>query len=65
MLMHIHKSVASNLAPYLCELFNRSLQSGCVPQPFKGAFVMPLRENPDLDVAGVSNFSRFLTCRAC
>jgi hypothetical protein len=53
---HILKSVASDIAPYLCELFNRSLQSGCVPQPFKEAFITPLLKKPDLDAADVKSY---------
>ena len=37
------------LAPYLTELFNRSLSRGVFPTQFKTAFITPLLKKPDLD----------------
>jgi hypothetical protein len=39
------------LAPFLTELFNRSLLQGTVPSVFKIACITPLLEKPDLDPA--------------
>ena len=39
------------LAPFLVELFNRSLLQGTVPSAFKSAFITPLLKKPDLDPA--------------
>jgi hypothetical protein len=39
------------LAPFLVELFNRSLLQGTVPTVFKSAYITPLLKKPDLDPA--------------
>ena len=39
------------LAPFLAELFNRSLAQGAVPAVFKLAYVTPMPKKPDLDTA--------------
>jgi len=39
------------LAPFLTELFNRSLLQGVVPSTFKTAHITPLLKKPDLDPA--------------
>jgi hypothetical protein len=39
------------LAPFLVELFNRSLLHGVVPTVFKSAYITPLLKKPDLDPA--------------
>jgi hypothetical protein len=39
------------LAPFLVELFNRSLLEGVVPAIFKSAYITPLLKKPDLDPA--------------
>src|SRR5664279_3352739 len=44
------------LAPFLVELFNRSLQHGVVPTAFKAAFITPQLKKPDLDPAGVKSY---------
>ena len=41
------------LAPFLVELFNRSMQHGFVPTMFKSAYITPLLKKPDLDPADV------------
>jgi len=51
------------LAPFLVELFNRSMMCGVVPTLFKSAYITPLLKKPDLDPADaksyrpISNFS--------
>jgi len=42
---------ADELAPFLTELFNRSLDQGTVPTIFKSAYITPLLKKPDLDPA--------------
>jgi Reverse transcriptase (RNA-dependent DNA polymerase) len=39
------------LAPFLAELFNRSLLQGAVPTAFKSAYITPLLKKSDLDPA--------------
>ena len=39
------------LAPFLVELFDRSLLQGAVPTVFKSAYITPLLKQPDLDPA--------------
>jgi len=41
------------LAPFLVELFNRSITSGVVPAVFKSAYVTPLLKKPDADSTDV------------
>ena len=45
------KENADILAPFLTELFNRSLLLGAVPTTFKSAHITPLIKKPDLDPA--------------
>jgi len=47
------KSNVDTLAPFLTELFNRSLSAGAVPTAFKAAYVTPLLKKSDLDPANV------------
>ena len=44
------------LAPFLAELFNRSLTAGVVPTGFKSAYVTPLIKKADLDPADVKSY---------
>ena len=37
------------LAPFITELFNRSMTSGVFPSHFKAAFITPLLKKPNLD----------------
>jgi len=39
------------LAPFLVELFNRSMMRGLVPTLFKSAYITPLLKKPNLDPA--------------
>ena len=41
------------LAPFLCQLFNWSLQHGCVPSSFKASYITPLLKKAGLDPADV------------
>jgi hypothetical protein len=50
---HTLKFAAYDIAPYLCEMFHRSVQSGYVSQPFKKVFTTPLLMKPDFSVADV------------
>lgn len=43
------KEIVDVLAPFLTELFNRSLLLGVVPSVFKTAFITPLLKKPNLD----------------
>ena len=45
------KLVADLIAPFLAELFNRSMSSATVPEVFKSALITPLLKKPDLDSA--------------
>ncbi len=44
------------LAPFLCRLFNWSLQSGIVPSTFKSAYITPLLKKADLDPADTKSY---------
>jgi len=44
------------LAPFLTELFNRSLSAGAIPTAFKAAYVTPLLKKSDLDPADVQSY---------
>ena len=44
------------LAPFLAELFNRSLEQGVVPTVFKSAYITPLLKKADLDPADPKSY---------
>ena len=44
------------LAPFLVDLFNKSLTSGLVPLAFKAAFISPLLKKANLDSADVKSY---------
>ena len=50
------KQVATDIAPFLTELFNRSLAVGHFPLVFKEAFVTPVLKKPGLDTAEASSY---------
>jgi hypothetical protein len=50
------KVVAADVAPFFVQLFNRSLQTGIVPESFKAACVTPLIKKSDLDAADVKSY---------
>jgi len=43
------KMVAAELAPFLAELFNRSMSAGHFPATFKEAFITPAIKKPGLE----------------
>jgi len=54
------KTVIGNFAPFLTELVNRSLSTGCAPDVFKEAYITPRLKKIDLDVRShrpISNLS--------
>jgi len=60
------KDCADVMAPFLVELYNKSLQSGTVPALFKAAYITPLLKKSDLDSADVRSYIvRYLTCQFC
>jgi len=50
------KQVANDIAPFLTELFNRSLATGRFPSVFKEAFDTPVIKKPGVDAAEVSSY---------
>src|SRR5258706_225222 len=52
----ILKEHAEILAPFLVELFNRSLAAGVVPDSFKTAYIVPLLKKVDLDPANLKSY---------
>jgi len=50
------KAVVDIIAPFLAELFNRSLASGFVPEVFKAAYITPLLKKSDIDPADVRSY---------
>jgi hypothetical protein len=53
---HLLKANAETLAPFLTELFNRSLTLGAVPAAFRTAYITPLLKKPDLDTADAKSY---------
>jgi len=47
---------ADEIAPFVVELFNRSLASSLFPASFKEAFITPVRTKAGLDVADVRSY---------
>ena len=50
------KQVADLVAPFIVELFNRSLAAGYFPAAFKEAFVTPIVKKSGLDATDVSSY---------
>jgi hypothetical protein len=50
------KLVSDLLAPYITELFNRSMSSGQVPQCFKRAFITPIVKKAGLDSTDLNSY---------
>jgi len=44
------------LAPFITELFNRSMSEGCFPAVFKEAFITPIVKKAGLDATNVSSY---------
>jgi len=52
----VMKMVAAELAPFLNELFNRSMSAGHFPATFKEAFIMPAIKKPGLDAMDAQSY---------
>ena len=52
----LKSNVVDLLAPFLAELFNRSLSLGSVPVIFKAAYITPRLKKPDADPADVTQY---------
>jgi hypothetical protein len=50
------KLVSDLLAPYITELFNRSMSSGQVPRCFKHAFITPIVKKAGLDSTDLNSY---------
>jgi hypothetical protein len=50
------KQIVDVIAPYIVELFNRSLSIGHFPAVYKDAFITPVIKKPGLDTADPSSF---------
>ena len=50
------KAVVDIIAPFMVELFNRSLSSGSVPVAFKSAYITPRLKKSDMDPADVRSY---------
>jgi len=50
------KCVADLIAPFLCDLFNRSLSTSTVPAAFKSAYITPMLKKPGLDSADARSY---------
>ena len=44
------------LAPFMCRLFNWSLEHGIVPSSLKSAYITPLLKKADIDPADVKSY---------
>jgi len=49
------KEVRDLIAPFITELFNRSMSDGCFPAVFKEAFITPIVKKAGLDATDVSS----------
>jgi len=52
----VMKMVAPELAPFLTELFNRSMSAGHFPATFKEAFITPAIKKPGLDAMDAQSY---------
>jgi len=48
--------VGDLVAPFITELFNRSMSGGCFPAVFKEAFITPIVKKAGLDATEVSSY---------
>jgi len=53
---NVLKQIIDLIAPYIVELFNRSLAAGHFPVGFKDAFITPVIKKPGLDDTDVSSY---------
>ena len=54
--IRLFKAIVDILAPFLVDLFNRSLSTGSVPTAFKEAYVTPRLKKADLDPADTKSY---------
>jgi hypothetical protein len=52
----VFKTIADLVAPFIVELFNRSLAADHFPIGFKDAFIIPLMQKPGLDATDVNSY---------
>ena len=50
------KATLDDILPAITKLFNLSLSSGLVPEPFKTSLLLPLLKKPTLDPNGLNNY---------
>lgn len=50
------KAVVDVIAPFLTDLFNKSLSTGFVPEVFKAAYITPLLKKANMDPADVRSY---------
>ena len=50
------KQIADVIAPFIVEMFNRSLSEDHFPAVFKEAFITPVTKKPGLDAADTSSY---------
>jgi len=53
---HVLKNCVGVISPFLCQLFNWSLEHGSVQSSFKCAYITPLLKKADLDPADVKSY---------
>ena len=54
--VNLLKQVANELAPYLAEVFTRSLECGHFPSVYKAAYITPLLKKSGLDATNVRSY---------
>jgi hypothetical protein len=54
--MNILKQVVDLIAPFVSELFNRSLKAGQFPAGFKEVFITPILKKPRFDPTDVGSY---------
>jgi len=54
--MQLLKTNANLLAPFLCRLFNWSLEYGVVPSKMKAAYITPIVKKADMDPTDIKSF---------
>ena len=53
---HVLKKCVGVISPFLCQLFNWSLEHGSLPSSFKYAYITPLLKKADLDPVDVKSY---------
>ena len=67
------KQIIDLIVPFVTELFDRSLATGCFPSPFKDAFITPIVKKVGLESSHltqlmsvhIGRFPTFPYCRSC